>query len=94
MKVIMFECEGSKKPYLAEIKNKLEDMQKVVGGYIETFPGPNGLIGVCNEEGKLHDMPIRYILFGEYIAGNCFVCRTKGSNFASVRDEDLERLVK
>lgn len=39
---------------------ELEELQKIVGGYIEilALPGKPGEIMVCNEEGKLEGLPI------------------------------------
>jgi len=51
-------CEVGKKPYIKEIPNKLEEMQKLIGGYIEVVSLINGLIVVCNEEGRLMNLPI------------------------------------
>jgi hypothetical protein len=39
------------------VSDSLENLQKTVGGYIETVTLDNGLVLICNEEGKLRDMP-------------------------------------
>lgn len=36
----------------------LETMQKIVGGWIECVPFPDGKTLVCNEEGKVHGLPV------------------------------------
>lgn len=89
IKVIM--CEVGKKPYIKEIPNELEEMQKLVGGYIEVVSLINGLIVVCNEEGRLMNLPINNNL-GLNIFGNFFIVRTNGEEFASIKDEDMETL--
>jgi len=35
----------------------LEDMQKLVGGYVEALPGKHRAMLYVNEEGKLHHLP-------------------------------------
>lgn len=35
----------------------LEEMQRIVGGYIEIIPSNDGRLIVLNEEGKLHNLP-------------------------------------
>lgn len=52
----VLKVEPDKAPELIEMKNELEVMQSIVGGYIETFPlSPTATI-VCNEEGKINGM--------------------------------------
>lgn len=43
------------------MQNQLEHLQKAVGGYIEVVPSTqDGYSIVCNEEGKLNNLPINY----------------------------------
>ena len=44
------------------ISDSLENLQKTVGGYIETVTLDNGVVLICNEEGKLRDMPYNFTL--------------------------------
>ena len=41
------------------VDNTLEALQKEVGGYIETvtIPGQEGIVFICNEEGRLMGLP-------------------------------------
>ena len=53
MKVIM--VEPGRNAQIVELGNSLEDMQKAVGGYIETIsPFDDDVALVCNEEGKFN----------------------------------------
>lgn len=62
---------------------KLVELQKVVGGYIETIYLKNKEVMVVNEEGKLNDLPLNkkatdYLLAQNYtdaIVGNALVCK-------------------
>ena len=48
--------------HVAWISDSLENLQKTVGGYIETVTLDNGLVLICNEEGKIRDMPYNFTL--------------------------------
>ena len=48
--------------YVTWISDSLENLQKTVGGYIETVTLDNGVVLICNEEGKLRDMPYNFTL--------------------------------
>ena len=52
MKVVL--VEPRKQARVVEIDHSLESMQKIVGGYIETFQLDDEVFIVCNEEGKLN----------------------------------------
>ena len=43
-----------------EEKPTLEELQKLVGGYIEILYSPDGKQIVINEEGKMQGLPINY----------------------------------
>jgi hypothetical protein len=50
----------------------LEEMQKIVGGYIECIYLPNKMIMIIDEEGKCKDKPINYAATTLYVqSGNC-----------------------
>ena len=42
------------------IPNTLRALQEAVGGYIETVTLDNGAVLICNEEGKIRDMPYNF----------------------------------
>lgn len=67
------------KPYIAQIENSLKSLQALVGGYIETVPHGNGLMAICNEEGRIIGLPINnhlrnfvgtVIIVSNHIAGD------------------------
>ena len=79
-----------------EIEDKLENLQKEVGGYIECVDIFDHLTLICNEEGKILQLPINLILSdrGKYIdaiAGDFLICGDdhKG-NFISLTDNEIE----
>ena len=46
----------------ATIPNTLEALQKTIGGYIETVTLDNGVVLICNEEGRIRNMPYNFTL--------------------------------
>ena len=84
--------EVGKEPVVMEIDDTLEAKQKLVGGLIEVVPYEDVLI-ICNEEGKLLNMPPNLVFEYDYIAGNCFVIGDdyKNADFKSLTDEEILR---
>ena len=75
------------------VSDSLENLQKTVGGYIETVTLDNGVVLICNEEGKIRDMPynftLRRILLGiipihNPIFGTVIACGASGDEFADI----------
>jgi hypothetical protein len=65
MKVLVIPADTTKSIYLADVsasaEQQLDDMQKLVGGYIEAAPCPTNEITVwCNEEGKVMNPPLPF----------------------------------
>lgn len=58
--------EPGKEARIAEIGNDLKSLQAAVGGYIEaTYPFDDPVALVCNDEGKIMQMPLNRALRGE-----------------------------
>ena len=80
MKVVFI--EAGKRPEVRDIGHSLKEMQKLVGGYIETIhPFNDTAVIVCNEEGKINGLPLNRGLMHpetgeiyEIITGNFFIC--------------------
>ena len=88
-------------PMVVEIDSTLEAMQALVGGIdggcdlIQVVPMPDGLELVCDEESKLKGLPLHLRIFDgqDVVAGNCFLVRHRGSDFASVTRADIAKYV-
>ena len=80
-------------PILTQIKDTLEEKQKLVGGLIEVIPYQDALI-ICNEEGTILNLKPNIIFDYDYIAGDCIVVGDDYENagFKSLTDEQIERL--
>lgn len=79
-----------------EMKHTLGAMQDLVGGSIEVvYPFDDEVALVCNEEGKIDNLPVSIALATEEgvydaIAGTCFLCGLGEEDFIGL-SEDLIR---
>ena len=102
MRIII--VEGGKRPYEAELEHDLKSMRRCVGGDIEAVyePGGRGAALICNDEGKLLNLPLNRALRDEegeiydIIAGTFFVCGASpdSENFTSLTDEQAAYWLK
>ena len=90
--------EPGKRPMVREIETGLEPLQKAVGGLIEAvYPFEELVAIVCNEEGKLLELPLNRALLDEngkvydIIAGTFLVVGLTEDNFGSLDDTLLEK---
>ena len=72
--------------HVCNISDRLENLQKTVGGYIEVVPltvSPDGkrILLICNEEGKLQNLEPNIELFGDVIRGTFFLCSENKEEF-------------
>lgn len=80
-------------PYEKEI-NGLEEMQTVVGGWIEAiYPYEEEVAIVCNEEGLINGLPFNRSVPGGYggVFGTFFICGLGEEDFCSLSDDLVER---
>lgn len=101
MRVIV--VEPKKKPMVQDIGSDLESMQKIVGGPIEAVypfdePVAEPIALICNEEGKLLNLPLNRVLrddAGEVydiVAGTFLLCAAPpdSNNFAGLTDQQVK----
>lgn len=76
----------------------LEEMQALVGGYIQAvYPFEDPVAVVCNEEGKNLCLPFNRPLLDEHglpydiICGTFFVAGLGAEDFASLTDEQVQK---
>lgn len=96
--LIVLVVEPGKAPYQAAIGSDLKSLQQVVGGYIESIaPYDDPVVIVCNEEGKLEQLPFNRGLRDEsgnlydYIAGNFMIVGLGEENLTSLQPEYIEK---
>lgn len=95
--------EPGKAPYAKEIIGTLEEMQGIVGGYIQAiYPFPEEIALICNEEGKLEGLPLNRALRDEagkiydIISGTFFLCAVPADseNFTRLNEEQIEKYTR
>lgn len=82
--------EPGKEAELREIPNTLEDLQCIVGGYIETVTFAEDCTLIVNEEGKLQGLPVNFRIFGDVIVGTALFVGVDGVEFCSLTDKQVE----
>ena len=70
--------------HMTNISNTLANLQNTVGGYIETITIRDGLVIVCNEEGKLKGLAPNFKIPGDEIVGTVIICGTEGEEFTDI----------
>lgn len=97
MQVIV--VEPRKKPVVQDIGSGLESMQKIVGGPIEAvYPFDEPVALICNEEGKLLNLPLNRALRDDegnvydIISGTFFLCAAPpdSDHFAGLTDQQVK----
>ena len=94
MKILI--VEPMRHPRRANIPHTLEEMQRIVGGYIEAvYPYDDPIAVVCAGEGKLNGYALnRSILDKDVIAGTFFVCGYGEEDFTDLSDELADKYEK
>ena len=91
--------DSKKKPTVQDIGSDLESMQKTVGGSIEAvYPFEEPVALICNEEGKLLNLPLNRALRDDegnvydIISGTFFLCAAPpdSNHFAGLTDQQVK----
>lgn len=95
MKIVV--VEPQKPAYTKEIESGLESLQREVGGLIqEIYLYGDKVALICNEEGKLHNLPPNRLLYDDtgevydIIAGTFLVVGLTEDNFGSLTEKQIE----
>ena len=97
-KITVLVVEPKKKPYVKEVDNTLESLQREVGGYIQVvypWSEPCGL--VCCEESKLYGAPLNRALRDDngevydIIAGTFLIVGLTEDDFGSLSEEYIQQ---
>lgn len=84
--------EPGKSPEIRWVDNTLEALQKIVGGLIETVTLATDLVTICNEEGRIMDLPDNCTLYGFNFVGPIIIAGVDGCEFADVPDGAMRLL--
>lgn len=91
--------EPKKKPVVKDIDSDLESLQKIVGGSIQAiYPFDEPVALICNEEGKLLNLPLNRGLRDDegnvydIISGTFFLCAAppNSDRFAGLTDQQVK----
>ena len=91
-KVLLFPVKAA--PQVMDIAGGLDPMQSLVGGYIENVTLEEGVGLICNEEGKLKDLPLnrRVEELNDVIRGPFFISRYNDEGeTVDVTPEDIKK---
>lgn len=77
-----------------DIENDLGVLQEAVGGYIEAYTFCKDAAVICNEEGRLMDLPFNCWYLGMDWYGTILIAGIAGEEFCGLTDEQIKFLVK
>lgn len=100
MRILVVEPERS--PEVREIDDSLKVMQDIVGGLIQPIYFDDSVALICNDEGKLMNLPANRGLRGkdgqifDIVSGTFFLCGAPAGSdhFTSLTPEQIERYQK
>ena len=82
--------EPGKAGHVIEVKNELEELQRIVGGYIEVHQLFPNLAVICNEDGRLQGLPYNCEICGIIFVGTILLAGVDGPEFDDVPMEFAE----
>ena len=85
MKILVWIKEPHKKAHHVWISSSLHNLQKTVGGYIETLTLAQDMVIICNEEGRLAGLEHNCFICGHDFVGTIIIAGVKDEEFASCK---------
>ena len=93
MKIKGLLVEPYKLPKEIEIENTLDNLQSLVDGYIECvyLQNDNDVVLICNDEGKINNMPLNRDIGYDIIAGPFLIVGNdyENADFKSLTEEQI-----
>lgn len=93
-KIRILVVEPNKEPYQMKIENTLENLQDVVKGLIEAVELEYNVDLICNEEGKIHNLPMNRVIPNDIICGTFFITGQKEGEFISLSRKQIKKYKK
>ena len=81
-------------PVVRDIPNTLEELQKAVGGYIESVTIATDAAIIVNEEGRLLSLPYNCTICGLDFYGPLLIVGVDGENFCDLQDGWIDPLMR
>lgn len=87
--------EPCKKPRCVNISCSLENLQKTVGGHVESVTLFSDFVVLCNEEGRYKGLPWNCDILGINFVGTIIMCGVSNDEFADIpiSYSDVRRLM-
>lgn len=86
--------EPNKEPCVIDVVHRLDELQRVIGGYVQMLPLSKDVVILCDEDGRLKQLPfnrtIRIKGFDIPIVGKFLVCAVNDTDFDSLSEEQIE----
>jgi len=92
MKISVLIKEPGGVPRYTNIENSLENLQQIVGGYIEAVTLASDLVVICNEEGRLNCLPYNCRICGVDFVGTIIFAGVEGEDFGNLPRQFLDIL--
>lgn len=70
--------------HVCYVSNTLENLQRIVGGYIEAIPLTDNMVVICNEEGKLRGFESNFHIPWAVVVGTVLVVGYDGDKFDDI----------
>ena len=80
-------------PKVMDIANRLEALQAMVGGYIETVPFGDHL-AIVNEEGRIMGLPMNFFLGDTPICGTAVILEVNGEEFRGLTGYEAKEVMQ
>ena len=90
-KIRILVVEPNKEPYKKKIPHTLENMQRVVGGLIEFVELEYNVDLICNEEGKIYNLPMNRAIQNDIVAGTFFIAGQYNGETISLSKKQIKR---
>ena len=90
-KIKVLIVEPTLDPCVKEIENTLEKKQKIVGGLIEFVELEDDIDLICNEKGKIYNLPMNRIIKNDIICGTFIIAGQKNGESISLTDKQIRK---
>jgi Domain of unknown function (DUF3846) len=100
-KLTVLYVKVGQEPEVLTVEHNITNLQKLVGGYIETVRLPDDVLMVVNEEGLIHDLPLNFVTFVREgasvkpvheIVGDVFFVSMLGEDFISLDKVQIQNI--
>ena len=80
-------------PEARDVPNTLKELQALVGGHIETVTLASDAVIICNEEGRLRNLPFNCRFLGVDFVGPLVIAGFQGEEFTDLPEGCSELLL-